>query len=532
MYKIGKSELGWAFRMALCIMVLASLPYIFGYGIVSPGYKFVGFTYNIDDACVYMSWMRQAADGHFFLRNLFTTEHQTGNGFNLLFFFLGTFTRITSLPLVAVFHLSRIVSGVALLMAIYAVSGLWLKDVRSRRIALLVAGLSAGIGWILPADLHQNMSVDTWQPETITFLSVYLSPLLSFPTLLMVGAIHFLCNFTETRKWKDAAFAGLILMLLANVHTYDIITFAIVWALYALYRLVLRPRNVSPVVGGLVAALIALPLAGYQLYFYYTEPVFRMRAAVPTLTPTMKWYLMGYGLLIPLAVVGMWKSLRDRRNIELLLCWIAGGFIAIYLPVSFQRKLIMGTHIPLSILATIGLIALTDRLRPRIGVTFIVLAIAFMAISNVEFIMRDADSVMRNESQTIAHVPLLSDNELAAMDYLRANTASNDIILATPGTSILIPGYCGRMVYCGHWGETVSFVDKLSELVRFYMREGTDHQRRAFLRKRGITYVLGYHNLGNMKIDIEDFRESPVPYLRPVFDTEEVSVYQVARDSL
>lgn len=525
-------EYRWVFWVALGIMALASIPYIFGYGIAPPGYKFVGFTYNIDDACVYMSWMRQAADGHFFLRNLFTTEHQTGNGFNLLFLFLGTFARLTHLPLSAVFHLSRIVFGIALLMAVYGTSGIWLKDVRSRRIALLVVGLSAGFGWMLPADLRVNMSVDTWQPEAITFLSLYLSPLYSFPTLLMVGVIYYLHKFTETRAWKHAIFAGLILMLLSNVHTYDVITLAIVWSLYALYRLVLKPRSVLPVFGGLVAALIALPLAGYQLHFYHTEAIFRMRAAVPTLSPTIKWYLMGYGLLVPFALFGIWRSLRDRTNIGLLLCWVAAGFIVVYLPVSFQRKLVMGTHIPLSLLAAIGLVALADRLRSRAGTALIVSAILIMTITNAQFLARDTNCVMNSQSQTLAHVPFLSANESAALDYLRTHAGPSDIIVATPGTAVLIPGYTGRTVYCGHWGETVDFKSKLNELMVFYLPGGYDSDRRAFLGDRGVTYVLGYHNRGGMNTDVEDFREKPLPYLMPVFDTDELTVYKVDRSSL
>ena len=173
-----RDEYRWASWVAIGIMALTCIPYVVGYVTTPAGYHFLGFTYNVDDAFGYLSWMRQAADGHFFLRNLFTTEPQSSRGFNLLFFALGTFARITHLSLVAVFHLTRIAFGIALLLAIYGMSAFWLEDKRSRRIGLLIVGLSAGIGWLFHGEAMFS-SVDRWQPETITFLSLYPSPLCS-----------------------------------------------------------------------------------------------------------------------------------------------------------------------------------------------------------------------------------------------------------------------------------------------------------------------------------------------------------------
>ena len=523
----ARNRYEWALWVSLGIMLLASLPYILGYGIAPPGYKYLGFTYIVDDCCVYLSWMRQAADGHFFLRNLFTTEPQNANGFNLLFLLLGNLARITHLSLTAVFHLSRVAFGAALLMAVYLFAGIWLKDERSRRVALLVTGLASGLGWMLPSGTIPNSSVDMWQPEAITFLSVYLSPLYSFPTLLMLSSIYFLYRFAETRVWKYACFAGLALLVLANVHTYDIITVAIIWALYSLYKLIRKPHDPYPIYGGLIAALIAMPLAAYQFHFYHTEPIFRMRAAVPTISPAFVWYLLGYGLLIPLAAVGVWKSRRNRQDISLLVCWVVAGFAAAYLPVGFQRKLVMGSHIPLSLLAAIGLIALADHFRPRARGVLIGAMVVFMVASNLVFMWSDCTALMSNESGTVAHVPLISDKELAALDYLREHTGPKDIILATPGTAALVPGYTGRTVYAGHWGETVYYKWKLAQLIGFYLPGGSNAERLSFLRKHKITYVVGYHSMGEAKTDMEDFRAKPVPFLQPMFETDEISIYRV-----
>ena len=60
----------------------------------SPSY-FIGTPYNIDDYCNYLSWLRQMADGRFFLHNLFTTDPQRNLQFNVFFWLLGRVMALT-----------------------------------------------------------------------------------------------------------------------------------------------------------------------------------------------------------------------------------------------------------------------------------------------------------------------------------------------------------------------------------------------------------------------------------------------------
>ena len=97
-------------RTAVSVMALTLLPYLFGWLLVGADaargwYSWLG--YNLDDSCVYLSWMRQAADGHFFQHNLFTTEPQSGHQFNQLFLALGLLSRITALPTNIVYQILR-----------------------------------------------------------------------------------------------------------------------------------------------------------------------------------------------------------------------------------------------------------------------------------------------------------------------------------------------------------------------------------------------------------------------------------------
>src|SRR5690349_12463295 len=57
----------------ICAVVIATtVPYLIGYASAPPGGQFLGPVTGRNDYCVYLSWTRQAADRHFFIRNLFT----------------------------------------------------------------------------------------------------------------------------------------------------------------------------------------------------------------------------------------------------------------------------------------------------------------------------------------------------------------------------------------------------------------------------------------------------------------------------
>ena len=512
---ISKKEWLWAGCIALAVLTLSSIP---------PGYRLSGLTYNVTDVYVYLSWMRQAADGHFFLRNLFTTEPQVGHGFNLFFFALGTIARITHLPLLTVFHLARITFGTALLMAVYGFTSFWLKDPRSRRIALLVVGLSSGLGWIFRGLKDMDAPVDTWQPEAITFLSVHCNPLFAFSLLLMVGSVHLLYRYTFTREWRYAVGAGILIMILANVHTYDLIALAIGWASFSAYRMC--RRDFRPLIGGLTAAAVAAPLVAYQAYFYMTEPVFQARAAVPTLSPNFTRYLLGYGFLIPLGLLGVYCSVRERRDTSLLVFWALAGLIAAYLPVQFQRKLIMGTHIPLSILATLGMLYLGRTVPKKLRLDLPVMLLALTIPSNLLFLWRDFAAARHSPPSIVSPAPrvLPSQNEFFA--FVRRNTDREDVILVPPWLGLAIPAHTGRRVYCAHWAETIDYVAKAEESLAFYASM-TDQDRIEFLRQRRIRYVVECPWHAGEEAILSDFEAEKPYFLKLVFAQEKLRLYRV-----
>lgn len=519
--RIGATSLLWA----VAIVSLTSVPYIIGIAASPTDGVFAGFTFNIDDAFVYSSWIRQIADGSFFIRNQFTSDPQSAYQFNLFFIVLGLIARVTHLSPMIVFHLARVILGVTFLMLVGRFSRRFLKDPVEQLLIVPIVGLSSGLGWMLPGIENHRGPVDLWQPEAITFLSIYLNPLFLMGMILMTAALHFLYRMKETGSWRDCVYAGLMLLLLGNIHTYDIVTVGAVWVAYLIVKAV-KDRRVPwrPVYMSLIAALMALPSVGYQYYLYSSEEVFKLRVGTPAPSPTLWAYLMGYGLILLLAAVGEWKSLKERRGAGVLVVWSIVGFALPYLPVAQQRKLVMGLHIPLAILATVVVAAVVRRAGPRVSGLAAVLIIAALVPSNLYFMTRDI-RYLGNMTTAPEFSPYISKDEVKAMRWLRDNTSPNDVVLTFPNIALFTPAMSGNRVYYGHWSETPDYRDRLTGWLAF-MSDGTpDEWRRAYLKQSEASYIVYFSRPEEIGEPVYDLRSSD--YAKIVFESGDIAVYEV-----
>lgn len=471
-----RAERRWVLAWAVVVVAVSSLPYLYGAAITPHGYRFVGFTHNIDDAFVYMSWARQAADGSFFIRNLFTNEPQAGRAFNVLFLAMGWTARYTHLPPEWVFHLFRAVLGTALIMAVWSFGRRFLVSREQRKMLVLLAGFSSGIGWLIPGARMPVGPIDEWQPEAVTFLSIYLNPLFLAGMLLMLGTLHYLLAAEKTGRFGDAVRAGICLLVLGNVHTYDVVTTAAVWTAYLAASAFLdRAVKTRTLCLSFVAALTAAPAAAYQYWVYRTDEVFRVRVHTPAESPAVWSLLAGYGLVLAGAAAGAVLAARrtaqrdstgkTANDVRLLIAWAVTGFIIPYAPFAQQRKLIMGLHIPLCVLCAYAAGAVLQRIAMPWRRLALVGFVAAASITNVLFVSEDIRFL--NQGTTAPRYPAyVSEPELAAMRWIAKNTPADSTILAPPSFSLFTPGFTGRQVYYGHWSETPDYAGKIRQWVR------------------------------------------------------------------
>ncbi|MES2461333.1 MAG: hypothetical protein V4671_12185, partial [Armatimonadota bacterium] len=256
----------------------------------------------------------------------------------------------------------------------------------------------------------------------------------------------------------------------------------------------------------------------------------------------------------------------EGEALRLLLTWAVVGIAVSYIPISFQRKMLMGAHIPWAILAGCGLAALAARLSGDFPKIAIVTAVALAMPSNALFLNRDIGRLQINVGST-PHRPYLTNDEDKALTWLRQNTKPSDTVLVSPDPtshlrfpgnvlpglfllyphlSVYVPAYAGNIVYDGHWSETPSFVTKLGKTRRFFRAETDDAFRQNLLQENRIRYILYVNALGSGPLKnaagetlTEPSETAPYfvpvpwpqsevpPYLSPVYQNDELTIFAV-----
>jgi hypothetical protein len=532
---VSAAERRWAWAWALVVVALISLPYLMLWALTPPGRVFWGFVQNPDDHCVYLAWMRQAWQGQLFFQNLFTTDPQRGLTINLFFWLLGSLARLTHLPLALVYHLSRAGFGALLLVLVYHLAAFFTEDRLTRRAAFGFAALSAGLGWLFwpaPGSNPLAYPVDAWQPEAITFLSLYSNALFCAAMAAMAGLFLCLLQAQRTGKKGYVVGAGVLGFLLGNFHSYDVIAIAAVWAAYLLATgLVTRRAPLIELRQAILAAAIALPAVAYQYYLLQTDPVFQARAAVPTRSPALHLYLLGYGLLVPLAILGAHRLLRapsaPRPAVIFPVVWAVVGLAVGYLPAPFQRKLVEGLHLPFALLAGFGAVPVADQVARgrRFAAPFVIVTLLLTVPSNLRFVARDwTTAVNQNAGSTGLHPVFWPREDMEAMARLDEWLPRSSVVQALPMTSCLIPSMSGCRVWCGHWGETPDFYQKFRDTLRFFRADTPSDWRRQFLARTGITHVF----VGAAERELGGESLAREPFLRPVHRLGETLLYKVA----
>jgi hypothetical protein len=583
---VSSAESRIVLGLILLTLFLAGLPYLLGYSITPPGMQFVGTAYNIDDYCNYLSWLRQAMDGHFFLRSLFTTDPQKGLEFNVFFWLLGRLAHGLHLSPQAALQVARIGGGLALLVLIYRFYRFVLpKDVSARLTAFGFACLGSGFGWVSWAHWHDKnlpgSPVDAWQPEAFTFLTLYTSALMTVSTLLILGALYALLLGEETGKWRYSVIAGLCGAILGNMHSYDVLHLSAAWGLFlVVWTVMKRGRGVAlSWARGALALAMTLPTTVYQYLVFQHETVFRQRANVPTLSPALWHYVLGYGLVFLLALVAVllivlsWfiyraigtgtfiaaieatslsakikkegteaidTSLSDasKRKMTFVICWAIAGLAIIYLPVAFQRKMLMGEHIPLCLLAGFGAAFIGGNILPKAWIRKaywvpLVLIVAASVPSNLLFLARDMNHLEHNRSETL-QFPFLSANLVDMFHWIAVNTPPNAAVVGSPPLCAYLPGYADRTVWAGHWAETPRYGEKLKDYSYFSDHETPDAERRQFLIATKAQYLLypndvsgGYQTKQHQTRYFVDFTHATPSYLTPVYRNKDYTLFRI-----
>jgi hypothetical protein len=492
----------------LVISVVTTIPYIVA-GLRTPdGHVFTGVLGAYDDTFTYFAWMRQSADGHWLMRDPFTSEPQRRELFLPLWSALGLAVGVTGLSIPVVFHIARLASGLVLLVVARAVTRTVMKSQARVRFSLWLYATSAGFGWLVYLLNNRGNvfggatsgSVDLNVPEAIAFRSVFAQVHFAIGIALVAGAINLFFDALVRQENRLALIAGALVSLLAVVHPYMVVAVCAV----ALAAAAGRPlvSGGEHAIGGYASGVRAVmcfgvmvvPGLAYVLYLNRSNKVLgELLAVIDTPSPAATEYLHGAGVVALLAAAGftlMWKMRSERGR--LLFIWFVVQGAMLYAPLSFQRRLVEGLQLPLAIAASVAVFWVTGRsfrhFRSR-RYRKLVLAsiIVFASLTNLGFVAGHLISRGPRPEDSWRYLPADVDE---AFGWLRVNSASDDVLLGSYVTGNVAPSRTGLRVFFGHYGQTIRSGEKAEQVAAFYSNAIGDEAARRLFEDHGIKYVM------------------------------------------
>jgi len=502
----SRFDRSYVIAFAIGAAILSVLPNLYGMIAAPPGSAYQGFQWAADDHYVYAAWMRQAMDGRLLMDNRFTTDSQPGLTINLYFFAIGLIAKGVGIPVAMA--LAKMGFSALFVFLAHRLIGRITKETFTKKLALAFVVLGQGIGFLVwenfgpeferPSPFAAALRAigvpgvpnDVWQPEAFTFPSMLTNGLFMVSLCLIVGI---LISFLDARaSWKPVLPGFLMVGLLMNIHSYDVLLIGLVMVVFLAMQIARRDVEWPWVGRAAVMGLGAVLPAVWFLNVLSKDAVFRERAATPTYSPNFKVFLFGYLILIFMAILAIGRGANESAKgrtaglilggvlilglyalspsnltdsyfltlpvwialfalvivvcallasnnpaANLAIAWGVAGLIIPYFPALFQRKLTMGLSIPWAILAAVGLsAAIIARERSKRNLVT-ALTILIIGGTSLRWFFREIELVRLNVSNTTVHSVNLTRDVQSILSYLDGAKASSKrtVVIALPGVA-------------------------------------------------------------------------------------------------
>ncbi len=483
--KTSNPDWRWATGWSLAILTLSCLPYLIATLSAPAGWHFAGFLVNPLDGHSYMAKMQQGEAGHWLFHLTYTPEPHAGSFIFTFYLALGHIAALTGLPKILIFHLARLLASLGLLLMVYRFIARLTPHQTERHLAFILLIATAGLGWL--GAIIGAFPIDLWVPEAFVSYSIYTNPHFPLAMLLMLiifeQALPSGASQTDKFPLKPIIISSLSALALALLLPFGLL---LQWAILILFtgwcylckrRIPSKPRLPwNQLWLTLSVVVFSAPVIAYQYWVSTTNPILSgWGAQNVTPAPPLLDFWLGYGLVGLLAISGvvwlLWKD-KPQPGDWLVMIWAIGTIALIYVPFDLQRRLITGLHIPLCILAAIGLnrwlqyrhaTAKTHRL-----LTIGVLLLGTFGLLVVWGLPLIGTTLQSPEESPTTALFFVREAEVPAFVWLKETVEPADVILASPRVGLFVPGQTGARAFYGHPFETIEATAKEAQIKAFF----------------------------------------------------------------
>jgi hypothetical protein len=543
---ISRSERRFIIGAVVVVLILSSLPYIYGWWQNSNESLYLGNYHRASgDYYVYMSMVEEAKTGAITFHNLFTSEDHPPVLINPFWFCVGQTARIFNIDTRLAIHIFRMALIPLTILAIYLTIATFLRKKPFRYLTFALAFLGSGFGYLYflfskPEVLNNLLFLhsyesptDIWVTEGYSLLIFLASPHFQASLICLFLAIIFFYLGFRYGNFRYLVISGLFNLALAFFHPYETVYLLLITGLYTFLIIVILFHKKKYHLSRkffyrfLIPNLIAAPGLLYQIYIFRLEPVLRSWSEQSqTISPNFKYYLLGWGILLPLALVGsvfLVRKINYRRLWLLVWCW--GTIPILYFPIAFNRRFIEGVFVPLGILAALGIYFLFTKFKTKTGRIIYSLALGIiLAVSLLPTNIYNLWSFTRMQEIYKSTPFYLPQEEYQALEWLKNNSTPSDVILSEHISGFIIPAFTARRVYIGHDLQTANFTEKKNRVEWFFKTPDNDTEKLAWLKDNNISFLFYGPNEQSSSV----FSPTEKAYLEEVFTNSQVLIFKVS----
>ncbi|MFZ5917175.1 MAG: hypothetical protein ACOYZ7_09600 [Chloroflexota bacterium] len=541
---ISAREWRFVWAVLLGVLLLTSLPYLYGYLSSPPDKQFMGLMLDVPDHGQYLSWWRSFQSG-LLAPNKLTPEPNEPLFFNLLWWALAQVTRFTGLGYAPLFQLFRWIAGASFLWAAYRLMAQFLTEARQRRTAFLLVTFSSGLGWVLVVLKYTLTSgellfpLDVFIAEGNSFLCILGYPHFSFAAAFIALTFEFIWRGWREKRTRYMVIAGVLALILGWTHTYDLLIVYGVMGTFALLVWLQERAFPWPLFwGGVIIVALSCSGAIYSVILTSVDPlweeVLAQFANAGVYTPSPPHLVIFFGLPLILAVAAwaalIWKKTWGDENL-FILGWFAAGAVLNYIPTDFQIHMLNGWQLPMMILVTKGLYDLvapalarwrSGALQKAAQWVAVVLLVAVLPTNLYLWTWRFID-LRRHDYPYYLH-----RDEIAALDWLRENASPDEVVLSSLTVGQYVPALSGNTAFLAHWAQTVDFYDKEQRVAAFFDTATADARRAETVAAFGVDYIL----YGPAERALGDYDPTATPWLTLAYTLPQVNVFSIQPDKL
>jgi len=531
---ISPKEWRFALLLGLLAVLATAVPYLYGYFTTPDDMVYTGIHHlTPGDTNVSLSMIEQVKQGDNVFINLYTSEEQARILIRPVWLGIGWLAKVFNLSNLLALHLARSVLVIIFTGVMYLFLAYFFTSSKKRKWVLVLILFASGLGVFFNPFLFDVSNIyehptDIWVPESITFLTLYHLPHLIASLILIIIIFLLMLLAFENNKIKYSLGAGVATLFLLWFHPFNGPTIYLVLATY-LIILFLRQRKVywSYIKHYIILCAIPVPAVLYLFLMSQLDWVVRNWSAQNILpSPSFWMYLIGYGLLLILAGVGMWITLKKPKNKRIfLIAWLISSAMLIYIPLSFQRRMSEGLHIPITILAAVGIFFLVNKLdkgreENNLKIYFFVMAlVVFLPLTNIQILGQDI--YLYNTKKTLPYY--LYNDEVKAMQWLKDNVNKEAVVFSSYYMGNYIPAYSGRLVWIGHGPQTINLTYKETVSHWFWQDSQAGEEKYEFLQSEKIDYIF----YGRKEKELGDYDPGTKKFLEEVFSNSQVKIYKV-----